>query len=197
MWNYRYSELSDISREYKSVRSVKHTILRYADQLKLLIDRYNKRQSAPNAYSDSDLVEFLDKGLGMVNAWYPVSNPAITWDTVDGSPYKIFVIACSAIWALKSQYLLENDLAFNYSGQTTTIDYDRTGNIDTFLSGLIEWVNNNLSKAKVATTRSYGIGSVAVRPISIYNNLRNRVVAINGPHSQVGSVFDLMVLLGL
>lgn len=120
MWSYRYSELSDISREYKSVRSVKHTILRYADQLKILIDRYNKRQSAPNAYSDSDLIEFLDKGLGMVNAWYPVSNPAITWDTVDGSPYKIFVIACSAIWALKSQYLLENDLAFNFCLDNTS-----------------------------------------------------------------------------
>lgn len=197
IWSYRYSELSEISREFKSLRSIRTTILRFADQLRILIDRFNKRQSAPNAYSDSDLIEFLDKGLGMVNAWYPVSNPAINWDTIDNSPYPIYVIACAAIWGLKSQYLLENDLSFSYSGQTTTIDYDRTGNIDTFLSSLIEWVNNNLSKTKVATTRSYGIGSVAVRPYSIYNNVRNRVIAIDGPHSQTGSVFDLMVLLGL
>lgn len=114
LWSYRYSELSDVSREFKSIRSIRNTILRYADQLRILIDRYNKRQSAPNAYSDSDLVEFLDKGLGMVNAWYPVSQPAITWDTADSSPYKIFIIACAAIWGLKSQYLLETDLSFNF-----------------------------------------------------------------------------------
>ena len=197
LWSYRYSELSDVSREFKSIRSIRNTILRYADQLRILIDRYNKRQSAPNAYSDSDLVEFLDKGLGMVNAWYPVSQPPITWDTADGSPYKIFIIACAAIWGLKSQYLNELDLSFQYSGQTTTIDFDRSGGIDTFLSSLIEWVNTNLTKAKIATTRSYGIGSVAVRPYSIYNNYRNRVIAISGPHAYTNSVFDLMVLLGL
>lgn len=197
-WSYRYTELSDVSREFKSLRSVKPTILRLADQLRVLIDRYNKRQSAPNAYSDSDLIEFLDKGLEMVNAWYPVSNPAIVWDSVDSSPYKIYIIACAAIWGLKSQYLLETDLAFNFSGLTTSIDYDRTGAIDSFLSSLIEWVNNNLSKAKIATTRSYGIGSVAVRPYSIYNNARNRVIAISGPHAGENcNVYDLLVLLGL
>ena len=58
-------------------------------------------------------------------------------------------------------------------------------------------VNNNLSKTKVATTRSAGIGSVAVRPYSIYNNARNRVIAIDGPHANNGNIWDLMVLLGL
>ena len=197
-WSYRYTELSDVSREFKSLRSVKPTILRLADQLRILIDRYNKRQSAPNAYSDSDLIEFLDKGLEMVNAWYPVSNPAIVWDSVDSSPYKIYIIACAAIWGLKSQYLLETDLAFNFNGLTTSIDYERGPAIDSFLSSLIEWVNNNLSKAKIATTRSYGIGSVAVRPYSIYNNARNRVIAISGPHAGENcNVYDLLVLLGL
>lgn len=114
LWSYRYSELSDVSREYKSIRSIRTIVLRYADQLRIFIDRYNKRQSAPNAYSDSDLIEFLDKGLNMVNVWYPVSNPSLTWDNIDGTPYPIYVIACAAIWGLKSQYLLENDLAFNF-----------------------------------------------------------------------------------
>ena len=96
-----------------------------------------------------------------------------------------------------SNYFTCNGIVTHNSGQTTTLDYDRTGGIDTFLSGLIDWVNNNLSKTKVATTRSAGIGSVAVRPYSIYNNARNRVIAIDGPHANNGNIWDLMVLLGL
>jgi len=47
IWSYRYSEISDVSREYKTIRSVKPKLLKYSDQLRILIDRFNKRQSAP------------------------------------------------------------------------------------------------------------------------------------------------------
>ena len=198
IWSYRYSEISDVSREYKTIRSVKPKLLKYSDQLRILIDRFNKRQSAPNSYSDSDLIEFLNQGLAMVNNWYPVCQPYITWNTLDSSPYPIYVIAAAAVYGLKSQYLLENDLAFNFSGQTTTLDYDRTGNIDAAYNSLIEWINNNLSKTKVAVTRSAGIGSVAIRPLTRYNSMHNRVIQYEGYKSGVGNnVWGLMVILGL
>lgn len=114
IWSYRNSELSEMSREFKTIRIIRTTILRFVDQLRILIDRFQKRQSAPNAYSDSDLIEFLNKGLEMVNAWYPSCDPLITWDDVDGTAYPIYVIACAAIYGLRSQYLLENDLSFNF-----------------------------------------------------------------------------------
>jgi hypothetical protein len=190
--------MSDMSREYKTIRSIKPALLKYSDQLRILIDRFNKRQSAPNAYSDSDLIEFLNQGLAMVNNWYPVCQPWITWDTLDNSPYPIYVIAAAAVYGLKSQYLLENDLAFSFSGQTTTLDYDRTGNIDTAYNSLIEWMNNNLSKTKVAVTRSAGIGSVAIRPLTRYNSMHNRVIQYEGYKSGMGNnIWGLMVILGL
>lgn len=198
MWRYRNDSVSSLSREFKTLRVVRTTVLRFVDQLRILIDRFNKRQAAPNAYSDSDLIEFLNRGLDMVNCWYPQSTPAITWDSIDGTNYPIFVIAGSAAYALQSQYLLETDLSFNFSGQTTVLDFDRTGNIDNAYQKLLEFLNTNLTKAKIAVTRSAGIGSVAVRPYSVYNNARNRVIMYEGSGAQTGSsVWSLMVVLGL
>lgn len=199
IWSYRNSELSEMSREFKTIRIIRTTILRFVDQLRILIDRFQKRQSAPNAYSDSDLIEFLNKGLEMVNAWYPSCDPLITWDDVDGTAYPIYVIACAAIYGLRSQYLLENDLAFNFSGLTTTLDYDRTGNIETSMAGLLEFVNTNLTKTKTATAYATGIGSVFVRPYSVYQNARNMVIPYSSSTlgNQGNSIWDLIVVLGL
>jgi hypothetical protein len=133
--------------------------------------------------------------------WYPANNPPITWDTVDGLGMGVYVIAWSALWALRSQHLLENDLAFSFSGLSTTLDYDRTGNLDSAITGLMDFINNGLSKAKTALARSAtvgGVGSVFVRPYSIYQNAQNMVIPYSGPLSGMGnSIWNLMVIIGL
>lgn len=201
MWSYRNTALSEMSREFKTLRSVRTTILRYCDQLRILIDRFQKRLSAPNAYSDSDLIEFLHKGCEATNQWYPANNPPITWDTVDGFGMGIYVIAWAAYWGLRSQHLVETDLAFQYNGQSTTLDYDRTGNLDSAIQGLMDFITNGLSKAKTALARSAnvgGVGSVFVRPYSLYQTAQNMVIPYSGPLSGMGSsIFQLMVILGL
>ena len=201
MWSYRNTALSEMSREFKTLRSVRTTILRYCSSLRILIDRFQKRLSAPNSYSDSDLIEFLNQGCNATNQWYPANNPPVTWDTVDNFGLGIYVIAWAALWGLRSQHLLENDLAFQYNGQSTTLDYDRTGGIDSAITGLMDFINNGLSKAKTALARSAtvgGVGSVFVRPYTIYQNAQNMVIPYSGPLSGMGdSIWNLMVILGL
>lgn len=201
MWTYRNTEISPDSHEFKTLRIVRTTILRYCDELRILIDRFQKRLSAPNAYSDSDLIEFLNKGCDMTNMWYPANNPPINWNTVESTGLGIYVIAWAAMYGLRSQHLLENDLAFNFSGLSTTLDYDRTGNIDSAIQGLQQFVTDGLSKAKTALARSAnvgGIGSVFVRPYSIYQSAHQMVIPYTGPFAGTGSrIWNLMVMLGL
>lgn len=201
MWSYRNTVLSEVSREFKTLRSIRTTVLRYCDQLRILIDRFQKRLSAPNSYSDSDLIEFLYKGCDSTNQWYPANNPPINWDTVDGLGMGVYVIAWAALWALRSQHLLETDLSFSFSGLSTSLDYDRTGNLDSAIQGLMDFINNGLSKAKTALARSAnvgGVGSVFVRPYSIYQNAQNMVIPYSGPLSGMGnSIWNLMVIIGL
>lgn len=201
MWTYRNTELSEYSRDFKTLRVIRTTVLRYCDQLRILIDRFQKRLSAPNAYSDSDLIEFLYKGCEATNAWYPANNPVINWNTVDGLGMGIYVIAWAAYWALRSQYLVELDLSFNFSGLSTTLDFDRSSGIDSAIQGLMQFITDGLSKAKTALAKSAavgGVGSVFCRPYSIHQNAQNMVIPYSGPVSGSGSnIMQLLVLLGL
>lgn len=201
IWTYRYFEASDENREFKSVRSVRPTVLRMVDQLRVFIDRFNKRQSAPNAFSDSDLIEFLEKGLQLVNGWYPMSNPAVTWDSLHTTGFEVFVLVGAAVWGLESQFLLENDLSFDFQGLTTSLSYDRKSGLSETLGRMNEWLNTNLTKAKVAQARSAAnnsIGSVAVRPYTLRNYARQIVVPFSGAtKGGLYNLTDLLVLLGL
>lgn len=201
IWTYRNTTLSEYSREFKTLRVIRTTVLRYCDQLRILIDRFRKRLEAPNSYTDSDLIEFLYKGMDSTNMWYPANNPHVDWDNVDATGLGIYAISWAAIWALKSQYLTELDLSFSFQGQSTSLDYDRTGGIDSAIQGLMDFATTGLSKAKTALARSAaygGIGSTFCRPYSIYQNAQNMVIPYYGPFAGVGgNVWNLLVILGL
>ena len=94
------------------------------------------------------------------------------------------------LWGLNAQFLLETDLQFNFSGQTVTLDYDHTGNIDTAISRATDFIREGLGPAKTAIyRRQAGVGTVAGRPYR-YSGLHNFVY----PISRMSST-DFMTLL--
>lgn len=160
LYSHRRTPIDIEVNDFASLRVVSIKTLKHMQSLRIMIDRFNKRADAPQAYKDSDILEFLDKGLQMINSWHPAFQPNLTYDIIQG--FEPFLMCAAAVWGLQSQFLLETDLAFNFSGASTSLDYDRTSNIDSAYSKALEFLNNNLTKAKTAamySSSANGIGS--------------------------------------
>ena len=147
----------------------------------MVIDKYQKRRQLLQAYQDSDIYEYLVRGLEIVNGWHPVTSFQMTSLPNQLTPYWLMA---GQLWGLNAQFLLETDLQFNFSGQTVTLDYDHTGNIDTAISRATDFIREGLGPAKTAIyRRQAGPGVVAGRPYR-YAGIHNFVFPISRMSSQ-------------
>jgi len=130
-----------------------------------VIDKYQKRSEIVQSYQDSDILEYLTRGLEFVNAWHPLTGWSV--ETLP-SPIIPYWLLAGQLWGLNAQHLLETDLQFSFGGQTTTLDYDHTGNIDTAIGRAMEWIQQGLTPAKTPLLRrSSSSGVFAGKPMRI------------------------------
>lgn len=155
--------------------------LQYFPALRMCIDKYQKRRHLLQAYQDSDIYEYLQRGLEIINGWHPVTSFQATSVPSQLTP---FWLMAGQLWGLNAQFLLETDLQFSFSGQTVTLDYDHTGNIDTAISRAVDFLREGLGPAKTALyRRQAGPGVVGGRPYR-YSGLHNFVFPISRMSSQ-------------
>jgi len=143
--------------------------LNYMKPLRMVVDKLQKAADTYQAYDNSELLEYLQRGLQSLSAWHP-ANVNWTISTFPGKMMDPYLLVASAIWALNSQFLLEGELQANFSGQTVTLDYDHTGAIDGMLQKMQEFMNgggngNGFTVVKEAWyRRNTAVGVVGVRP---------------------------------
>ena len=156
-------ELPDSTPDYiwQKIVAVHWRVLNMIPNLRMLIDKIQKKYGTVQSYTDADLTNYIEQGLSMLNGWFPLSEYSYT--TLPNT-LSIFHLLMSACYGLNAQFMLELDSAFSFSGQAVTLDYDRTGGIESTITRLMDYVTNNLSKAKTAIIRSTSLGTVAVRP---------------------------------
>lgn len=130
-------------------------------QLRMLIDKIQKQTGRLHAYEDADIIGYLTEGLKLINSIFPITS--YTEVTVPESLDFYWTIA-AAWYGLNAQYLLEAETAFNFSGQTVTLDVDRTGYLDTEIARLWDLLSTQLPKLKMKLVRARGLGTVGVRP---------------------------------
>jgi hypothetical protein len=184
LWNTRETQLSQEDQEYKQIRVIKRAGFEKITSLRFLVDRFQHRFGTAQYMSDGDLVESLVRGLGMFNQWYPYSDY-----TPENFPQALdtFWTMFGAWWMLQSQRMLVAQLAFNFSGQSITLDYDQTGSIDSAISGLVEWLNTHVTPAKTMVFRQRSLGGIAaVRPARLAAGLYNRVVQFDSTRGGAG-----------
>jgi hypothetical protein len=116
----------------------------------MVIDKYQKRKEIVQAYMDSDIYEYLKRGLEVVNSWHPLTNYFITSVPTPLTPYWLLA---GQLWGLNAQHLMEVDLSFAFSGQTVTLDYDHTANIDTAIQRAVQFLTDHLTVAKTPLLR--------------------------------------------
>lgn len=150
---------TDIEDYYQIINVPPMTMLPTINRVRFIIDRVIKRVEEPQAYLDSDLVAAIYGGLEYLNAWNPLTYYVLTDMPVGLSP---FLVYASAWYALNSQFMLESDLAFSYSGQSLSLDYDRTGPIESEIGRLQEYMSEHLTKAKKTLLRGQTQGVVGL-----------------------------------
>lgn len=146
------------------------TILQFFPSLRMVIDKYQKRRELLQAYQDSDIYEYLLRGIEIVNGWHPLTSYTMTSLP---SPLIPFWLLAGQLWGLNAQHLLETDLQFDFSGQTVTLNYDHTGNLDTAIQRATSFLADNLTKTKTPLfRRASGVGAFAGKPYR-FNALHN------------------------
>jgi len=161
VWDITETVASVPTTVVQKIRVIYFPVLTKIAQIRMLIDKVQKQSGRVHAYEDEDIIEYITQGLKLVNSIFPITS--YTEITVPDSLDFYWTIA-SAWYGLNAQYMLEADTAFNFSGQTVTLDADRTGFIESELGRLWDLLAEHLPKLKMRLVRKAGLGTIATRP---------------------------------
>lgn len=164
LWEIRQDSTSSKETQFQLIRSVTGQILNMSVQLRQLIDKFQKQRGRVQAYEDSDLVEYLDRGTEIINTIHPLTS--FTLEGLINSPFKAFVLIAAGWYGLNAQYLMEVDLGFAFSGQTVTLDYDHAPMLAEAINRFKDYLDSNVTPAKVAFIRATSsVGVFAGKPM--------------------------------
>lgn len=192
IWQARDTRISPQQTFVQQIRVPDQRFWMIQPDIRMLIDKIQKKVGYVQSYSDSDIYGYLLRGIDIVNG----TNPPTYWGFPQMMGYAgltTYLIAASAWWGLQAQYISEAELGFNYSGQTITLDVERASAIESAISRLKEYLDQ-LKDVKAAIIRKVSVGTVNVRPYNyrIYNRVY-KVSSTQGP----GTILPLLTDLGL
>jgi len=183
LWEYYPTPTTGPYFQYEMLHIIPLRYVPLFTSLRQLIDKFQKTFGSRRAYEDAELLEYLERGLDLINLYHPLT----TWNGL-ALPREIetFWIMASAWYALNAQYLLEGDASFDYSGLSVTLSVDRTGYIESELERLKSYLDEKVPAVKNALLRRANAGVVAgrnMRPIPQYRFVgtwrRPRIISVN------------------
>lgn len=191
VWRSRQTVLSAATMGIQMLRVPESSFYYVVPSLRMLIDKTQKRIGLVQSYSDSDMYEYLRRGVDVLN----VENPITHW-TLGTIPHGFdsFVVMAAAEWGLAAQYVTE-ELRFSFSGQTTTLDSDRSAIYDAAMTRIRTYLDANLQKAKVGYLRSFSMSHNANRPYDF--GLGSFIVPIQQVRTGQLNVMPLLSSIGL
>ncbi len=164
LWQIRQNSEAALETQFQLVRSVTGQILNMSVQLRQLVDKFQKQRGRVQAYEDSDLIEYLDRGMEIINTIHPFTGWELSF--IAGSQFNAFVLLASAWYGLNAQYLMEVDLGFAFSGQTVTLDYDHAPMLAEAINRFKDFMDSNVAPAKIAFVRANSpVGVFAGKPM--------------------------------
>lgn len=183
--------LATTTLSYK-VWAVTPQILMAARQLEDFINRARITNIIPELeYTQSDIMEYLSRGLSFFNSLQP-NITAFTGTNMQGTLLDSW-LTCSCIYALGSQIQAEGALAFDFGGQTVSLNVDRTpalesalGRIDAQIESVVKPFKKLLGRAGVLsgdgsagggfidTSRHMGVLGVSNTPMTRMPGLSGR-----------------------
>lgn len=188
-WSLDESETSPIQTDVQIIRVVPDLVWHYHVDLKILIDKLQKRIGSLQGYSDSDLFSYLQMGLDIINFYPPTTNWILSEIPLEGSRgIRAALIYAAAVHALTAQQILEIELSFDHGGQSVTLGYNHD------YGGVLTALQEQLNKFAEAKPQIFrlceGVGTAGVRPKSWrqYRRVFRVGAGIGGLDSSIGIV---------
>ncbi len=189
-WKVRETTISPADDVQQLLRVPTMNFWRLSQPLRMLLDKLQKRIGWIQSYSDSDLYEYILRGVDMTNLVQPTTNWTLASIPLQFSRGIIDVVLLyAAMWGLTAQQILEIELSFDHGGQTVQLNYNHD------YSSVFSQIENLLAKFTESKQHMYriaqGPGRVGVRP----KNWRftQRVWRVDGWGT--GSPYDVSVLM--
>jgi hypothetical protein len=143
------------------------SILMAANDVRDMINRaHSTINGAPDlTFTIEDLLTYLRMGMDQFNGFANATNFTMLNAT---GPVRYFWIAWSQIQALRSQYLAEGDKAFNFSGQSVSLDSDRTAYYEGLASAIESRITEDCRQLKLLLSkRGVTAGDGNVNPLAL------------------------------
>lgn len=191
LWTIRPTVTDQNQFAVNHIYTVNAYIWSLVTSLRMLVDKFQKRLGTVQAYEDSDLVEYLQRGAELLNSSYPTT--AYSVFSIPG-PLRVFHIMASAMYGLNAQQLLEIDLGFSFSGQSVTLDYDHASQIAGVIDRWASYISDNLPAAKMGIVRrSSPVGTFAGRMYrhNSINNYTYKIASQSGANANGGIIGQL------
>jgi len=149
-------QLAKTTLTYK-VWAITPQILTASRQLEDYINRARVANIIPELeYTQSDIMEYLSRGLSFFNSLQPnISN--FTGTNMQG-PLLDAWLTCSCIYALGAQNLAEGSLAFDFGGQTVSLNVDRTPALEAALGRIDAQIESQVKPLKKLLGRANALG---------------------------------------
>jgi len=188
-WRIRETSVSPEDEIQQLLRVPEMNFWRLVQPLRILIDKLQKRIGWVQAYADSDVYEYILRGMDAANFVQPTTNWTLSSLPLKSSRGVISaVLLYAATWGLISQQILEVELQYDHGGQTVQLTYNHD------YSGILGLINGLLDNFKESKQHIYrianGPGLVGVRPKNWRYN--NRVWRVDNWGS--GSPYDVAAL---
>jgi hypothetical protein len=195
-WTVLQTPTSEEDNIFQIIEVPPPAILQFFPALRMGIDKFQKQRHTLQAYQDSDVYEYLRRGLQIVNGYDPVH---LTWNqTTVPSQVQPYWLLASMWWGLNAQQGLEIDLSFGFSGQSVTLDYDHASALEGYGAKMMDFINTKFGPLKKQLYRSRSsVGAYSGRSLR-RSGVNNYVFQISHDQSPgVSNFLGILTQIGL
>jgi len=166
VWNY---EISGINQsESSNLYVITPSIMQAMKDIYVIINKSRAKFGYQSVFNETEILSYLRQGADLFNGMF---NPTVFTMTNAIGPVRHFWLQCSAIIALRSQYLMEGESAFNFSGQSVSLDIDRSQYYESLASTLESSMQEPARQLKANLAKRGQIsGDGSVNPLNLAVN---------------------------
>jgi len=193
VWRVTETENSTPVTDFQIINVIPMAILQFIPSVRMVVDKMQKKIETIQAYQDSDIIQYLMRGLQFINSWFPT-----TYYDVNNIPpaLQMHWVMASSWYGLNAQHLLEVELQYDFSGQIDSFTFDHASGIESVLSRIMEYFSSTLGSTKNQIFRtSHRVGVGAFR-LSSYRGYGQNFVYPLRPNMGV-MMGNIVVMFGL
>ncbi len=194
IWQYNNGAGTQTFSESASLYIVTPSILVAIKDITTLINKARGHFGYQPVFNDVEIVAFLRSGADLFNGQYQPTGFDMT--NAQG-PIRYLWLQCSSVIALRSQYMMEAETVFNFSGSSVSLDVDRTSYYEGLASTLESALSEPLRALKInLTKRGLISGDGSANPLALNFNAIGTIGITATPVSNLRSTNVSSWLLG-